>query len=360
MKRIISFIAVFAMCLSLFGGSAYAGLDMSAWENFKQQAQGKTTPTPAPASSAGSDLQQRLDDLARQVQSGEAGTDAVSSASKDAASGADSYNGPGLDNFKAFKDKHNADAEGSAAQSKAHNYGPSESDLIAIGFDGQIKMPHEAYYLDDYEYAFIFDPSYGLNVRVYRNPDDGICEGNMLPNAWHGSEVTLLAKRHAFYCIIYYTNDNQICAGWVHEDNLRSNFPGDWYGRGQRNAELFEKEYYKIRPEVEWSEDYFGNSHTRYSKVWSPGGVIAMDLEYQVIGRNGKVADGGRDVFMDVGDGWVYIGSFEVNEELDPVRYTVYFNYPVTVKAVAVFPENVYSEGFDFRMCVENMYYVIE
>ncbi|MBQ1236082.1 MAG: hypothetical protein IIX72_03830, partial [Oscillospiraceae bacterium] len=240
------------------------------------------------------------------------------------------------------------------------DYGPSENDIIAIGFDGQIKMPHEAYYLDDYEYAFIYDSEFGLNVRVFINPDNGIDKSNMQPRAWHGSKVTLLAKRQDFYCIIYYTNENRICAGWVHEDKLRSVYPGDWYGKGQRNAELFEGEYYMVRPEVEWSEDFYVDTNTKYSRVWSPGPSIGMTLEYQVIGRNGKIADGGRDVFINLGDDWRYIGSFEVNKELDPVRYTIYFNYPVLVKAVAVLPQDMSQQGFDFRLCVEDYYYTID
>jgi len=360
MKRILSFMLVLVICISTLGINAYAGIDMSSWEAFKAQAEGRATPTPAPTPG----LSERLRDLAEQIQA-QSETDAVSSASESTAaesssSGYSGYQGPGLDNFKVFKEKYNTDTVTSASLSGGYDPGPSENDIIAMGYEGQIKMPHEAYYLDDYEYAFVFDADYGLNVRVYRNPDDGICQGNLLPVAWHGSEVTLLAKRHDFYCITYYTNDNVLCAGWVHEDDLCSSYPGDWYGVGARNAELFAGDYYMVRPEVEWSEDFYVDSYTRYSRVWSPGNVTAMTLEYQVIGRNDKKADGGRDVYINLGDGWRYIGSFQVNEELDPVRYTIYFNYPVLVKAVAVLPQDMSQQGFDFRLSVSNMFYVLE
>ncbi|MBQ2960322.1 MAG: hypothetical protein IJE09_03755 [Oscillospiraceae bacterium] len=361
MKKILSFMLVLVICISTLGINAYAGLDMSSWEAFKAQAEGRATPTPAPTPS----LAERLKELAEQVQAGSE-TDAVSSATGSAdTESTDSdysgYQGPGLDIFKAFKDKYNTDTVTSASPSgSGYDPGPNENDIIGAGFEGQIKMPHPAYFLDDYEYAFIFDKNYGLNVRVYRNPDDGMCEGNLLPVAWHGSEVTLLAKRHDFYCIIYHTNDNAMCIGWVHEDNLCSNYPGDWYGVGERNEELFDGDYYMVRPEVEWSEDFYVDSYTRYSRIWSPGNVTAMTLEYQVIGRNDKKADGGRDVYINLGDGWRYIGAFQVNKALDPVRYTIYFNYPVPVKAVAVLPQDMSQQGFDFRLCVSDMFYVID
>ena len=303
MKRILSLILAMIICVSLFSAmslSAHAGLDLSSYEAFKAQA--------AANAKANSEL---------------------------------CYDEPEI-SFSFSR------------------YGPSESDIVAVGMDGQIKMPHEDYYLADYRYAYIFDCDYGLNVRVFRNPDNGIASSNQLPKAWHGSEVILLAKRHDFYCIIYYTNENQVCAGWVHEDWLRSSFPGDSYSVGKKNQELFSGDYYVARPEVEWADEFYIDTYTEYTRVYSPGDCFSLTLEYQVIGRNDKKAYGEHEVYYNTGDGWKEAGSFNVKEDLDPIRYTLYFNKPVNVKALAVLPAERSQQGFDFRLCVPEMCYVTD
>ena len=320
MKRIISLILMIILCTSVFGLSAYAGLDLSSYEAFKAQAAGKVAPTPVPTADTRS-LAGKLNELVNQIENSKS-PDAVTSASKKSLS-------------------------------------PSANDIIAIGLDGMIKMPHEDYYLDKYLKGYIYDSSYGLNVRVYRNPDNGIKDSNMMPKAWHGSEVTLLAKRHDFYCITYYTHLNELSAGWVHEDDLCRSFPGDWYAKGEKNESLYAGEYYTVRPQVEPSDEFMVDSYTEYSDVWCPGECISMTLEYQVIGRNDKwPASTYHDVYINPGDGWIYIGSFKVNESLDPVRYTVYFNEPVDVRAIAVLPEDMNQQGFDFRLCIPEMDYI--
>lgn len=309
MKRILSFILAMIMCVSLFGAmslSAYAGLDLSSYEAFKAQA----------AAQANSNI---------------------------------------------VNDELDLGKSGGGSGSSYLGSRPSASDIINVmGSDGAIKMPHADYYLSNYQTKYIFDCDYGLNVRVFRNPDNGIASSNQLPKAWHGSEVLLLAKRHDFYCIIYYTNENQVCAGWVHEDWLRSSFPGDKFSVGKKNNELFDAEHHLVRPAVEWADEFYIDTFTEYTRVYSPGDCFAMTLEYQVIGRNGKMAYGEHEVYYNTGDGWKDAGSFTVDEDLDPVRYTMYFNKPVNVKAIAVLPAARSQQGFDFRLCVPEMYYVTD
>lgn len=307
MKRIISFMLMMIMCVTLLSSTAYAGLDLSSFDAFKAQAAGK----------ANSDIVNDELDL---------GTGTSGNGS--------SYLGSR----------------------------PSASDIVNVmGSDGAIKMPHEDYYLSCYQTSYIYDCDYGLNVRVFRNPDNGIASSNQLPKAWHGSEVTLLAKRHDFYCIIYYTNENEPYAGWVHEDWLRSSFPGDKFSVGKKNNELFDDEHYVVRPEVWWADEFYIDSYTEYTRVDSSlGDCFAMTIEYQVIGRNDKMAYGEHEVYYNTGDGWKEAGSFNVGEDLDPVRYTIYFNKPVNVKAIAVLPAARSQQGFDFRLCVSDMFYVID
>ena len=218
-------------------------------------------------------------------------------------------------------------------------------------------MPHPSYYLDRYEYKYINDEDIGLSVYIFDNPDNGTDAVWSRPRAYHGSRVVVLAVRHMHSCILYRTEDNVLHAGWVSTENLEDDFPGDKYSVGKNAQAKGGTNYVSFMPGVKWSESPIADTRTKYTQVNNGGRkCVSMTIDYQVIGRNGTKAWGDRDVYCRVAGEWIKAGSFQVNENYDPVQFTIHFNAPVLVDAFLVIPRELYTQGFYFRQSVVEMW----
>ena len=234
---------------------------------------------------------------------------------------------------------------------------PSVDDILATGDEIYIKMPHESYYLDEYEYKYVYDKENKHSVYVFDNPDYGINAKFLRPRAYHGSRVIVLAERQIYSCVLYWTADNVMHAGWISSENLQDEFPGDEFIVGKKNAETLNKGVESFVPALMWSEVPAADTDTKYTLVNNEGRkCISVTFDYHVIGRNGIVnPHGDREVYCLIEGKWIKIGEFEVNKSLDPVLYTIHFKNPVEVEAFLIIPKDLDTQGIDVRQSVVEM-----
>lgn len=236
---------------------------------------------------------------------------------------------------------------------------PSVDDILATGDEIYIKMPHESYYLDEYEYKYVNDRENRLSVYVFDNPDNGTQAKFPRPRAYHGSRVVVLAVRGVHSCVLYWTENNVMHAGWISSENLQDSFPGDEYSVEKKNAEVYDKGVASFVPALKWSEKPIADTLTKYTIINNEGkACISMTLDYHVIGRNGVAKYyGEREVYCFADGEWIKAGEFEVNKGTSPVQFTIHFKTPVNVEAFLIIPKDLQTQGIEFRQSVVEMYY---
>lgn len=235
---------------------------------------------------------------------------------------------------------------------------PSADDILATGDEIYIKMPHESYYLDEYAYKYVNDKENKHSVYVFDNPDYGTNAKYPRPRAYHGSRVIVLAERQIHSCVLYWTADNVMHAGWISSENLQDEFPGVAFSVGKRDAKTLDKEAECIIPAQMWSEVPAADTATKYTIVNSEGRkCISVTLDYHVIGRNGIAnPHGDREVYCFIAGEWIKAGEFEVDKSLSPVLYTLHFKTPVELEAFLIIPKDRSIQGVDVRQRVVEMW----
>lgn len=236
---------------------------------------------------------------------------------------------------------------------------PSEDDITATGDDKYIKMPHESYYLDEYEYKYVYNEDGGSTVFVFDNPSADYECNQYSPLAYHGSMVVVLAERQIHSCILYKDHNNRLHAGWICTENLQDSFPGDKYSVGKSAAKTQKQNVSRFVPSFWWSEEHAADTRTYYTAIGSEGNdCISITLDYQVIGRNGVYKPHEeRDVYCLVDGAWIKAGQFDVKETLDPVQFTIHFKKPVDLEGFFIIPTELYKQDIEARQGVVEIYY---
>ena len=234
---------------------------------------------------------------------------------------------------------------------------PSADDILATGDDIYIKMPHESYYLDCYEYKYVNDRDNKHSVYVFDNPDNGTNAKYPRPRAYHGSRVIVLAERQVHSCVLYWTADNVMHAGWISSANLQDEFPGVVFSVGKMSANAPDKGVDSFIPALMWSDAPADGTRTKYTFVSNEGKkCVSVTLDYHVIGRNDVPnPHGTREVYCLIAGKWIKAGEFELDKSLSPVLYTIHFNSPVILDAFLIVPKDLNKEGIDVRQSVVEM-----
>lgn len=179
-------------------------------------------------------------------------------------------------------------------------------------------------------------------------------EANRFDAAFHGSRVMVLAEHREFYCILYYTQKNELKVAWVNAENLVSYYPGNTaqLGWGNSNSRLINAG----DPNVSWSRENFVRTKRKFTVLnQTINNVVSFTLDYQVTARNGSESyevTGPRDVYVNDGSGWIYVGSFDYPDHHSPIHVTVYLDQPMTLAAVATVPNCSDPNTFVFRQSV--------
>ena len=244
--------------------------------------------------------------------------------------------------------------KGSGSISASSSYGPSAEDIYAVNPTAYFQMPKSASYFSQYEILYI-DASKGHSVNTYRIPDLQDRGNKIMPMAYHGTMVTALAEENGFICGLYTSEDNVRTVGWINAENLSSRFPGKDVVFGNPGNRSF----YSYPAEFDWSGVNFVDSRTKFTEIsysYCPSAQVdGICYEYQVISRQGKNVAGQREVYINDGSGWEYVGSFDVDGGSEAVRVSIYFDSPKEVWAVATIPSTRSSEGFIFRQYISGM-----
>lgn len=234
---------------------------------------------------------------------------------------------------------------------------PSAEDIFATGDDIYIKMPSESYYLDCYEYKYVVDRDNKHSVYVFDNPDNGTNAIYLRPRAYHGSRVIVLAERQIHSCVLYWTADNVMHAGWISSANLQDEFPGVMFSVGKMSANAPDKGVESFIPAQMWSDAPADGTSTKYTFVSNEGKkCVSVTLDYHVIGRNDvPYPHGTREVYCLIAGKWIKAGEFELDKNLSPVLYTIHFNSPVILDAFLIVPKDLNKQGIDVRQSVVEM-----
>ena len=201
-------------------------------------------------------------------------------------------------------------------------------------------------------FSMYVDAPKGHSVYVYDywSFDDA----NRFDAAFHGSRVIVLAEHGKFYCILYHTQNNELKAAWVNSENLVSYYPGNTtqLGWGSSNIRLVNVG----DPDVSWSRENFVGTRRKFTVLNQPVyNVSSFTLDYQVTARNGSESyevTGPRDVYVNDGSGWIFVGAFDYPDHHSPIHVTVYLDQPMTLSAVATVPNCSDPNTFVFRQSV--------
>jgi len=216
-----------------------------------------------------------------------------------------------------------------------------ETYLKTLDLDDDLQLPKKSSYLSVRQVMFIDAPG-GHSVYTYVEPDSGA--DNLSP-AYHESKVSVYAVEDDWAFIVYEDEQLEKQAAWVNADNLvelAEKSKGKTVGFGKAIYDTNDT-ISLIDVEQKWSKLNFVDSKTKWvefdAELEEGDEFVAMDIAYHVIGRNGvKDASGERDVYINDGEGWEYVGSFEVSRDLEPVTIHINYDEPREIKAVAVVP----------------------
>ena len=219
------------------------------------------------------------------------------------------------------------------------------------GNASKIERPNTGDYFST-PFTMYVDAPKGHSVYVYDYWS--FDEANRVDAAFHGSRVIVLAEHREFYCILYYTQKNELKVAWVNADNLVSYYPGNTAQLGWENSNS-----HLINagdPDISWSRENFVGTKRKFTVLnQAINNVVSFTLDYQVTARNGSESyevTGPRDVYVNDGSGWIYVGSFDYPDHHSPIHVTVYLDQPMTLAAVATVPNCSDPNTFVFRQSV--------
>ena len=219
------------------------------------------------------------------------------------------------------------------------------------GNASKIERPNTGDYFST-PFTMYVDAPKGHSVYVYDYWS--FDEANRVDAAFHGSRVIVLAEHREFYCILYYTQKNELKVAWVNADNLVSYYPGNTaqLGWGNSNSHLINAG----DPDISWSRENFVGTKRKFTVLnQAINNVVSFTLDYQVTARNGSESyevTGPRDVYVNDGSGWIYVGAFDYTDHHSPIHVTVFLEQPMTLAAVATVPNCADPNTFVFRQSV--------
>jgi len=232
--------------------------------------------------------------------------------------------------------------------------GPSAKDVAATGDTENIVMPDIKSYLTNYAIMYL-DAEKNLSVRGSTRPSENTIYRTR-GYAFHGSRVIALAEQDGFYCVQYWTAENEHQTAWFPARYISEQYPG---ATGYAEASRDHRNVYVGDATVKWSKDTFVDTPRRYMLVNEAfENCTGFTLDYQVISRNGattKEIIGPRTVYVNDGDGWIEVCQFDYTE-LGPVHIVIQLEEPMTLAAVMTVASCTKPNTFKYRQAVLDAY----
>ena len=234
--------------------------------------------------------------------------------------------------------------KGSSGQS---SYSSGARDLLyTAGNFRKIEQPASGDFYSQPWTAYINAP---MGHSVYVFDYWGMADENLFDSAFHGSRVTVLAVHGACSCILYYTQDYQLRAGWVRSSFLESWYPGVEYSIGW----MLDSNVTNVGdPAMRWSQDNFVRTGRKYSVLQEPvHNCVNFTLDYQLTHRyDAEISEvvGPRDVYINDGTGWTLVGRFDY-PDVSACHVNISLPDPTTIAAVAVIAQCKYPDLYVCR-----------
>lgn len=204
--------------------------------------------------------------------------------------------------------------------------------ILTTGDQKEIRMPDTSSYLYVPEYMYI-DALQDHSVYVYKKLDGN--KDEIMPFAFEGERVTVVATQGGMSCIVYYDEDFQLHAGWVYNGSLSYDYPGITVTCG---TPCVSQAYTSEDPRLSWARESFVGTNQRYMILdGETNGCVQFKLDYQVRNRGGSDIEGvlgPRTVYVNDGGGWLEVGAFNFNT-IQSYQVTVNLPEPMNVLAVA-------------------------
>ncbi len=203
---------------------------------------------------------------------------------------------------------------------------PSWDDIIAIGNQTTVTGPAAKNYLSDYRVCYI-NAAHKNAIYVYNTAERMTQNPKRIE---HGARVYVLAEKGTSSLIIYRTRDQVASSGWVSTSLLSDTFPGEteqvgtpYYGTCNVTSD----------PALTWAGENMAGTDCEYLILDEPvENCVCFTLEYRANGK--KDCSGSRDVYVNNGEGWLYVGRFPYSEAKTS-QIAVHLEEPISVYAVA-------------------------
>lgn len=210
----------------------------------------------------------------------------------------------------------------------------------------KIKAPNAGDYFS-YSFSMYADAPKGHSINAYDHWTTN--DNSKFGYIYHGSRVYVLAEHGDSYCVLYYTEKNVLNAAWVPADRLTYTYPGRVYRSAARSLPVGAVSVGDVN--VQWSKDNFVGTKTKYSILSSPvEDCVGFTLDYQLLTKSEKkeLVLGPRDIYVNDGSGWTYVGYFDYDEQ-GPCHIEVVLSEPMDLLAVATVAECDEPNAFTYR-----------
>ncbi len=218
---------------------------------------------------------------------------------------------------------------------------PSWDDIVAIGDGSRVKGPSAENYLSEYQIKYIHAPK-GNHVYVYRSSGST----NNPEMIEHGAKVYVLAEAGNASFIVYRTLENKPRSGWVNSGILSNTYPGTTVTVGTADNASAEN---IGDPSITWSEEKMVDTESKYLIIDQPiENCVGFTLEYRAQYGGYEDCSGTRNIYINDGTGWHFIGKFPY-ETAKSYHITVNLDKPITLYAVAAPLEIERAKPFSVR-----------
>lgn len=205
---------------------------------------------------------------------------------------------------------------------------PSWDDIVAIGDGDRITGPSAKYYLKEYQIKYV-EATKGNRIYVYKTAE------RMTKNpetVEHGARVYVLAERGSASMIIYRDQKNQPTSGWVSTNLLSYVYPGTEVTLGSGHVD---QAVYLGDIPTTWSGQKMAGTNCEYLLLDEPvSDCVSFTLEYRAEYKGAEDSSGSRDVYINNGEGWVYVGRFQYASSKS-FHISILLDNPTTVYAIA-------------------------
>lgn len=204
---------------------------------------------------------------------------------------------------------------------------PSWDDVVAIGDGDRIKAPPADSYLAEYQTKYV-NATKGNSIYVFKTPGSETSSETVE----HGAKVYVIAEKEPHSLVIFRTGENAPRSGWVSTRLLSYDYPGTIVSIGEDDGG---NAINVGDPSTTWSGKMMEGTTCEYLSIDDPiRNCIGFTLEYRVQYNGYDNCSGTRNIYVNDGEEWKYVGCFDY-ENTKSFHVIVNLNVPITLCAVA-------------------------